>query len=388
MKTTTVVLLLMLIISWGTLSQTILKQDGTQPGHSAIFNAKAINNGIYSIPAMTKSQRDAIDKPSQGMQVLCSDCNSDGSSGISVFNNGIWTDLLTICCYSPTAGIHIPSATQIIWKWNYVFGADGYLWNTVNDVTTAVDVGLVYSKNETGLACSTSFTRYLWAYINCCGESSSISMTQSTLWCCGNPITDSRDAKIYNTVLIGTQCWMKENLNIGTRINSGDQQTNNSVFEKYCYNESESNCDVYGGLYQWNELMNYTTSSNSNPSGRQGICPSGWHIPSDAEWDQLMTFLGGESIAGGPMKETGTIHWNSPNTGATNSSGFTALPGGFRDDLLWPFYNFGTGAYFWSSTERPGFDNGYLRYLFFNTVELVPYDMAKVNGESARCVMD
>ncbi len=126
---------------------------------------------------------------------------------------------------------------------------------------------------------------------------------------------------------------------------------NNSIIEKYCYNNSTANCDIYGGLYQWNEMMQYTTTP-----GAQGICPAtGWHLPTDAEWTILTTFLGGEGIAGGKMKTTGTIEagtglWYAPNTGATNESGFTALPGGYRSDNG-DFDGLGYYAYFWSSTE-------------------------------------
>jgi uncharacterized protein (TIGR02145 family) len=169
------------------------------------------------------------------------------------------------------------------------------------------------------------------------------------------------DGQIYHTIEIGTQCWLRENLNIGTRINSSKNQVDNDTIEKYCYNEIESNCDIYGGLYQWEEMMNYTTQSNLNPSGRQGICPPGWHVPSDAEWCQMEVYLDPTIICslrgdrgtdcGGKMKETGTIHWSSPNTGATNSSGFTALPGGYKNQICsYSFEQLGTNGYFWSTT--------------------------------------
>jgi uncharacterized protein (TIGR02145 family) len=119
---------------------------------------------------------------------------------------------------------------------------------------------------------------------------------------------------------------MAENLNVGTKINStsdGQLQTDNEILEKYCYNNDIANCNIYGGMYEWNEAMQYDTTE-----GAQGICPDGWHIPTDAEWTTLTTFLGGESVAGGKMKEAGFAHWYSPNTGATNESGFTGLPGG------------------------------------------------------------
>jgi uncharacterized protein (TIGR02145 family) len=162
---------------------------------------------------------------------------------------------------------------------------------------------------------------------------------------CGNPLTDLRDGKTYSTVLIGTQCWMGQNLNCGTRIDGTTEQTNNSILEKYCYNDNVNYCNSYGGLYQWNEAMQYSTTE-----GTKGICPADWHLPTDAEWTTLTTYLDGVNIAGGKLKEAGLNHWAQPNTGATNSSGFTALPGGWGT---------GSGGYtyvtyhaaFWSSTQ-------------------------------------
>ncbi|MBL7104018.1 MAG: C39 family peptidase [Bacteroidales bacterium] len=142
-------------------------------------------------------------------------------------------------------------------------------------------------------------------------------------WQCGDQILDERDGQSYNTVQIGDQCWMAENLNIGVMIPGSSTQINNGVIEKYCTNDLVSNCDIYGGLYIWEEMMNYTTVE-----GPQGICPIGWHIPTNAELSQIINFLGGQQIAGGKMKESGTAHWLEPNVGATNSSGFTALGSG------------------------------------------------------------
>jgi uncharacterized protein (TIGR02145 family) len=162
---------------------------------------------------------------------------------------------------------------------------------------------------------------------------------------CGSTLLDVRDGKTYSIVQIGTQCWMGQNLNIGTRINASNQQTNNNIIEKYCYSNLESNCDIYGGLYQWNEMMQYVTNEGAN-----GICPSGSHIPTDAEWTILMDFLGGHTIAGGAMKETGFTHWASPNGGASNSSGFTGLPGGLRYDG-YGYSSLTYNGYFWSSSQ-------------------------------------
>jgi len=194
---------------------------------------------------------------------------------------------------------------------------------------------------------------------------------------CGGTITDI-DGNTYTTVQIGIQCWMAENLNVGTMINGSNNQTDNGTIEKYCYDNNTANCDTYGGLYQWNEVMQYVTTA-----GTQGICPMGWHLPTDAEWTTLTNYVGGSDVAGGKMKEAGTSHWVSPNTGATNSSGFTGLPGGSRL-TTGSFLNIGYKIDFWSS-------NGYgtsawIRFLFYDKAEAYRNTNQKATGCSVRCV--
>ncbi|MCX6305015.1 MAG: fibrobacter succinogenes major paralogous domain-containing protein [Bacteroidetes bacterium] len=212
--------------------------------------------------------------------------------------------------------------------------------------------------------------------------------------CPGLPVV-SHGGKNYGTVLIGPQCWLRENLDIGTRINGNGSQANNGMVEKYCYDNVESNCDVYGGLYQWAEAVQYlngasnTTSWNPVPAGHvQGICPSGWHLPSDAEWTVLTTFLGGEPVAGGKMKETGFSHWASPNTGADNSSGFTGLPGGGRYGIVnFYFGNLTTYADFWSRSEVSA-TMVLTRGLNYNSGSLGHVNNTKTVGYFVRCLKD
>ena len=198
---------------------------------------------------------------------------------------------------------------------------------------------------------------------------------------CGNPITDIRDGKTYNTVLIGNQCWFAQNLNVGTKILGSEDQTNNSINEKYCYEDNDANCAIYGGLYQWDEAMQYSTTE-----GVKGICPTGWHLPTDAEWTTLSTHLGGADIAGGYMKEAGNTHWEIPNTGATNSSGFTGLPGGGRYDDSY-FNDLTTYADFWSSSQFDA-STSWPRFISFNSAELMrgSEGYAKIDGFSVRCL--
>ena len=292
---------------------------------------------------------------------------------------------------APGSGTNVPSQEQIIWNWQAVQGATGYKWSTTNNYSTATDNSISSSYTQSGLTCNTSYTLYVWAYYNnqSCGNYSTVTtLTQHTNSCppfinCGDYLTDSRDGESYKTVQIGTQCWFKENLNVGTRINGTSEQTNNSTIEKYCYDNFESNCNVYGGLYQWNELMQYVTTEKT-----KGICPTGWHVPADAEWTVLTDYLGGGGyVAGGKMKEAGTTHWSSPNTGADNSSGFTALPGGYRFNLNGSFGSQGLYGHWWSATEHG--DTGAWRCFldFRNPLANLDYN-PKTLGFSVRCLKD
>jgi len=208
------------------------------------------------------------------------------------------------------------------------------------------------------------------------------------VWSCGDTIVDARDGQVYNTVQIGSQCWMQENLNIGTMVDVSASQTNNGEIEKYCYDNTTANCDVYGGLYQWNEMMQYVTAP-----GVKGICPDGWHLPTDAEWCVLEQYVdptiscsttGYRGIdGGGKLKEAGTTHWEPPNTGATNSSGFTALPGGHRYPGYFFFY-LNYSAFIWSSSE--GGADAWYRFLNFTDATIYRYTFNKNSGFSVRCV--
>jgi uncharacterized protein (TIGR02145 family) len=199
-------------------------------------------------------------------------------------------------------------------------------------------------------------------------------------------ITDIRDGQTYRIVKIGNQWWMQENLNIGTRIDGDQDASDNGIIEKYCYEDNDDLCNIYGGLYQWNEMMDYDTSDSGLDAPKRGICPEGWHLPADSEWTTLIDFLGGESIAAGKLKGTGTEYWSSPNTGATNESGFTALPGDCRESNG-GFYNMGFVANFWSSTEHRG-DKARFRYLYFSNTEVNNFTSDKECGFSVRCVKD
>ncbi len=188
-----------------------------------------------------------------------------------------------------------------------------------------------------------------------------------------NEFTDSRDEAAYNYRMIGTQVWMTENLAYLPTVVPSDIGSD-AAPRYYVYSYEGDNINTakmyneyifYGVLYNWPAAMDLSTSSSANPSGVQGACPEGWHLPSDAEWTTLTTYLGGEFVAGGKMKETGTTHWNDPNSGATNESGFSGRPGGFRS-YSGSFIEIGNYGYWWSSTEGTSNTNAWRRYLCYN----------------------
>jgi len=172
--------------------------------------------------------------------------------------------------------------------------------------------------------------------------------------------TDSRDGKIYKTVTIGTQTWMAENL--AYKASSGC----------WAYNDSVSYVATYGYLYNWETAKT--------------VCHTGWHLPTEAEWTTLTNYLGGDSVAGGKLKEIGTTHWTSPNTGSTNSSGFTALPGGYRGGDG-AFYSIGGNSSWWSSTEDVPEEEG--RAWYKSMYSSVYSESSKEDyGFSVRCIRD
>ncbi|MDT8394486.1 MAG: fibrobacter succinogenes major paralogous domain-containing protein [Bacteroidales bacterium] len=188
----------------------------------------------------------------------------------------------------------------------------------------------------------------------------------------------------YNTVLIGSQVWMKENLNYATG-------------NSWCYDEDPANCASYGRLYDWATIMNGEASSNSVPSGVQGICPPGWHVPSDEEWKILEGTVDSQYGVGDPewndtvlrgfdvgKRLKSVLGW--PENTGTDAYGFSALPGGDRNGFG-NFYSIGRYADFWSSTEH-NYYYAWARSLYYNNDEASRYDNYKAYGFSLRCVKD
>ncbi len=172
--------------------------------------------------------------------------------------------------------------------------------------------------------------------------------------------TDPRDGQVYPIVQIGNQTWFAANLN----FDDGNS---------WCYDDNPSNCDTYGRMYDWQSALN--------------ACPNGWHLPTDAEWTQLTDFLGGSNVAGGEMKSTSSL-WTAPNTGATNSSCFSGLPGGRRNTSS-TYGSLGSFGYWWSSTLAASNPNRYyMRGLSSSDDNVTKTFFSENNGICVRCVMD
>lgn len=195
-------------------------------------------------------------------------------------------------------------------------------------------------------------------------------------------VTDT-DGNVYTTVTIGTQVWMAENLrtttyNDGTSIPqvTANNEWKNMKTAAFCWygNDADSYGNTYGALYNW-----YAVNTDK-------LCPAGWHVPTHDEWTTLTDYIGGAVVAGGKLKESGTLHWDSPNFGATNETGFTGLPGGSRQDGGFMFI--GVSGSWWSATESNA-DWAIERGLNYNSgsVFWVSFN-PKSNGYSVRCLKD
>ncbi len=284
----------------------------------------------------------------------------------------------------------------------------GVCWSTspmpeIHDKSKAGGEGTgVFNVELTGLSCNTIY--YMRAYaINSAGPSYGDPIEVKTDKC--TSVIDI-DGNRYDLVKIGDQTWMAENLKVthypdGSIIEEvkdsaqwSEQGTTNGA---YCWFENnQSNGDVYGALYNWTAAMFGEASSYFVPSGVQGVCPDGWHLPSDNEWKQLEISLGMSQAEvdgiywrgtnqGNQLKESGNLHWKSPSAG-TNTTNFTALPGGVRRYQGY-FEGITKNTYFWTSSETTAI-NAWDRYLYYPNEDLHRKDNNKGHGTSVRCIMN
>jgi uncharacterized protein (TIGR02145 family) len=261
--------------------------------------------------------------------------------------------------------------------------ARGVCWSTSPGPTVALATKTSngsgtggFTSNISGLSKNTTY--YVRAYAtNTVGTAYGNEISFTTL----NLLVDI-DGNVYDTVVIGTQVWMNKNLRVSKYRNGNPIPTNlinttwqNTTSGAYAiYDNTATNDSIYGKLYNWYAV--------ADP---RGLCPVGWHVPSDAEWSTLENFLDGSSVAGGKMKSVSPL-WLSPNSGATNSSGFSGLPGGNRNSSG-TYVNVGYLGYWWSSTQFST-TSAWLRSLFYNNGDVNRNYYFKRFGFSVRCVRD
>ena len=291
------------------------------------------------------------------------DNNGGNNAGITVLST---TEITDITRTTAKSGGNITSdgGTTVT--------ARGVCWSTnpnptINDDKTTDGAGAgSFTSSVTDLEPNTTY--YLRAYAtNSAGTGYGSAMYFTTQeGSSGSTFTDPRDGKVYQTVDIGDQEWMAENL--AYVPSSGNY---------WAYENYNANVETYGYLYDWQTALN--------------VCPTGWHLPSDEEWVELTVYLGGSSIASGKLKATGTIEagtglWYNPNTGATNETGFTALPGGYHD-YYDHFHDVGYYGYWWSATERDA-NSAYSRRMYYDYSDVSCYSYEKELGFSVRCLRD
>ena len=301
--------------------------------------------------------------------------------------------------------------TSFTANWSAVTGATTYYLdvNTNNTFTGTwilnnQNVGNVTSYVVSGLVCNITYY-YRVRAANSCGTSANSNVISVTTAACGPSC--------------GTQVWMTANMNVGTRVNGSAEQNNDSQVEKYCFNDNESNCTTYGGLYQWAEAVQLSYTYNSNlfgtqswmtcdpcgSGGRQGICPSGYHIPTDLEWGRyewcvennisptgntsLFTFQNNPLWRGTNDPNIGPgakLKASAPAWNGTNASGFTALPAGYRTSGG-GFSDLGALTAFWSATEGSA-TGAWHRYLNTNRWDIFRHTPNKIVGYSVRCLQN
>ena len=268
-------------------------------------------------------------------------------------------------------------STTVAFQWGLTTSYSNYAEIPQSPLTGSTST--IVSYEITGLWESTTY-HFRIETVNWWGTSWSDDRTFTTP--AASTITDY-DGNQYHQIGIGTQVWLKENLKV-THYSNGDAITHADssvvwagiVTGLYCvYNDEPSIASTYGNLYNW-----YAVTDSRN------LCPLGWHVPTDSEWELFGTFLGGDYVAGGKMKEAGSNHWTGLNAGADNSSGFTALPGGRRLDSSPAYGNFGTDGFWWSSSENDA-TTSWSRDIYTTNAILIRTNMYNKSwGQSVRCL--
>jgi len=357
----------------GTASWSILSGSGGSLGtaNAPSTTFTGVRGNSYSL---RYSISNACGSSSDTVAVILATLTTPASAGPDQLNLSGTTAILAA---------NAPSATsRETGTWSILAGSGGSFSNNSNPTAT-------FTKGT-----DSAYT-LIWTMTGPCGSSRdtvNLRFPAPVGTACVQAVTYAGES--YPIVQIGTQCWFAKNLNVGTMINSlssADNQTNNGTIEKYCYDNDTANCTTYGGLYQWAESVQYQNGARNDTSPSpafsgnvKGICPVGWHLPSDGEWFALETFLGG-SFSGGALKSTSGL-WTSPNYGATNSSGFSALPAG-GSDTTGSFNTIGISTSFWTSSEFSS-TLAYGILLNYNFSFVQGFNDIKFFGRSIRCIRD
>ncbi len=385
-----------------------INATGAAPNPKAMLDIDAAGmtpKGGLLVPRLTTVERNTITAPIPESLLIY----NTTTQCFEAWNQttGAWVAFGCIGCTLPVAPSALAATNtttnSLSANWSVVTGAAAYLLDVSTSPTFATFVSgynnLNLGNNTTAavssLTCATTYY-YRVRATNACGTSaSSGTITVTTTTC---------SAGAPSSVTCGTLVWAAANLDVGTMITGGTTQTNNSIVEKYCYNNLPANCTIYGGLYQWDEAMAYNPSINCDPcgtGGQQGICPAGFHIPSDWEWshhefciESTIAPVGGTSLStfqtgifsrgtnvGYKLKATSG---NTPPWDGTNASGFNALPSG----ASYPgFLDLGNAASYWSSTEFDAI-SAYNRILVQGFGSVDRYNYQKTYGNSVRCLQN
>ncbi|MFY8010572.1 MAG: fibrobacter succinogenes major paralogous domain-containing protein [Saprospiraceae bacterium] len=370
-------------INWGAGSY-FLKTE-TDPTGIGNYNIVGTTQ-LISVPyAMHSNTSNNLNTPTPGLPGQVLTVAKDG--------NPIWVSTLPTVVTTNISNVTSNSAVSggnVVSDGGSPVSDRGIVWSTIPNPTVSLSTitnngnGLgIFSSTLNGLVSKSTFYARVYATNSVgTGYGNEISFTTSDITnvmgipCAGTPTVKDIDGNSYNTVQIGTQCWTKENLRVskfrdgsiipldesgGTTGNSSAQIWSiRSTGARTVFGHNPANFALLGYLYNWYAI--------SDP---KGLCPSAWHVPSDAEWTTLTTFLGGESVAGGKMKSISTTYWNLSNVAPTNESGFSTLPGGYRVNDG-SFNNINLNAFLWSATELDKND-AWHRYLNYNDNVFVNY---------------
>lgn len=383
MKKISIFLFVILISMNFVFSQGVaINTTGASADPSAGLDINSTLKGVL-IPRMTDSQRNAIVNPALGLIIynITTEC-------FNVYKSSGWFEWCGICILPSVPVANAGSGattTSFTAKWSASSIASSYYLDVSNENTFTsyvpgfenLNVGNVITYDVTGLSSSTPYYYRVRGHNNCGTSGSSETIMYSTLFVCGDNVTDV-DGNSYNTVAIGSQCWMKQNLKTthyydGTEIPHVPSNTAWASLSSpaYCWynNDPDTYKNPYGALYNF-----YAVNTGK-------LCPAGWHVPSNAEWGTLISYLGGSAIAGGKMKETGTNHWQSPNEGATNESNFLGLPGGHNNYITRLYQSLGADGFWWSRNSS-SFN------LNYNSAGIPSYSQSNLYGFSVRCLKD